>query len=67
MKKYINQLCGVMESKGIDNSENSIILVDAIAEVIIDDVEYQIQIKLEPNKQKWLDPNNGAIIKITIE
>ena len=63
IQDYMNYVCGVAEKIIHNNKEKNVRVIDGIGEVLINGVEYQAQITLEPNKNNWTHEDKPTIRK----
>jgi len=59
---FVSPICEFTH-RYIKNSKKEAIIIDALAELEINNVDYQIQIHLEPRKKDWV-PNDRFTARI---
>ena len=51
----VTAMCDKM--KNVVGNRNKAVIIDGHGEILLNGVEYQVQIVLEPKKNDWVDPN----------
>lgn len=62
MSNYLNYVADVA-NKIVKSNKGDVQIIDGIAEIEINGIEYQAQIVLEPNKRSWVDDDKPTIRK----
>ena len=61
IKDYLNYVCNIAQTIVKNNKEKNVQVIDGIAELKINGVEYQAQILLEPNPRNWVKEDQPTV------
>lgn len=59
--ELINLLCVKAEKAMGNNNDTKTLVIESIGEIKINSIEYQVQVTLDPRKDKWIDKNVTTI------